>query len=192
MIERLYPGVYVDEISFRAAPIDGGPRSSIGELHAAAAATLPAGAALPSASPASSSSISSISSIISSAPSVSQTAAAPQWTDAGQHDPGITLTQLFAWLADSSLFRNDPVPAAARHTRVSGGSIGGLKIETSDGSQGSRPEAGGPADPPGAGKPAVSVSPGLALDPGGDDVAHDNVRLDAHISRYAGSEEDPH
>src|SRR5207245_1546900 len=34
---------------------------------------------------------------------------APEWTDHNLHDPGITLIELFAWLAEQDLFRVDRV-----------------------------------------------------------------------------------
>jgi len=41
-------------------------------------------------------------------------ALAPGWTDYNAHDPGITLLELFAWLAESDSYRLDQVSAAAR------------------------------------------------------------------------------
>src|SRR5690242_639459 len=32
---------------------------------------------------------------------------APEWTDVGGHDPGVTITELFAWLAGHTDFRLD-------------------------------------------------------------------------------------
>lgn len=37
-------------------------------------------------------------------------AAAPQWTDHNAHDPGITLLELFAWLAEKDSYRLDRIP----------------------------------------------------------------------------------
>ncbi|HYO13580.1 MAG TPA: putative baseplate assembly protein [Thermoanaerobaculia bacterium] len=37
---------------------------------------------------------------------------APGWTDHNVHDPGITLMELLAWMADMDLYRIDRVPAA--------------------------------------------------------------------------------
>src|SRR5687767_145055 len=37
---------------------------------------------------------------------------APGWTDHNLHDPGITLMELFAWVAEQDLYRLDRVPAA--------------------------------------------------------------------------------
>src|SRR3954447_13489028 len=37
---------------------------------------------------------------------------APGWTDHNLHDPGITLMELFAWVAEMDLYRLDRVPAA--------------------------------------------------------------------------------
>lgn len=38
----------------------------------------------------------------------------PDWTDAGRHDPGITLIELFAFVTESLLARDDPVGEARR------------------------------------------------------------------------------
>jgi hypothetical protein len=38
---------------------------------------------------------------------------APSWTDYNAHDPGITLLELFAWLAETGFYRLDRVPAAS-------------------------------------------------------------------------------
>ena len=40
---------------------------------------------------------------------------APEWTDHNTHDPGITLVDLFAWLAEMSIYRLNQVPE--RHQR---------------------------------------------------------------------------
>ncbi len=39
---------------------------------------------------------------------------APEWTDHNVHDPGITLMELFAWVAEMDLFRLNRVPEAHR------------------------------------------------------------------------------
>ena len=80
MVDRLYPGVYVTEVAFQAKPIDGVPTSSASGDAAHVAAR---DAKLPQA-------------------------AAPDWTQHNQADPGVTLVQVFTWLADSSLFRAQP------------------------------------------------------------------------------------
>jgi predicted phage baseplate assembly protein len=41
-------------------------------------------------------------------------ALAPAWTDYNAHDPGITLLELFAWLAEIDSYRLDQVPDASR------------------------------------------------------------------------------
>jgi len=38
----------------------------------------------------------------------------PEWTDFNQSDPGVTLVQLFAWLAESLQYRLDRVPEPSR------------------------------------------------------------------------------
>lgn len=40
-------------------------------------------------------------------------ALAPGWTDYNAHDPGITLVELFAWLAEGSSYRLDTIPEAS-------------------------------------------------------------------------------
>jgi predicted phage baseplate assembly protein len=35
---------------------------------------------------------------------------APEWTDHNVHDPGITLIELFAWLAETELYRLNRIP----------------------------------------------------------------------------------
>jgi hypothetical protein len=67
---------------------------------------------------------------------------APEWTDANTHDPGVTLLELHAFLAESDLYR------VSAH-----GQVNGLAVQTSD-----------------ADTPTVRVSPGVALDPQGQCV----------------------
>ena len=67
---------------------------------------------------------------------------APEWTDANTHDPGVTLLELHAFLAESELYR------VSAH-----GQVNGLAVQTGDGDT-----------------PAVRVSPGVALDPQGQSV----------------------
>ena len=38
----------------------------------------------------------------------------PQWTDLNQSDPGVTLVQLFAWIADTVGYRLDGIPESHR------------------------------------------------------------------------------
>ena len=38
----------------------------------------------------------------------------PQWTDLNQSDPGVTLVQLFAWIADTLGYRLDGIPESHR------------------------------------------------------------------------------
>ena len=83
MVDRLYPGVYVAEVAFQAKPIDGVPTSS---AHSDAAHAAARDAKLPQAT-------------------------APDWTQHNQADPGVTLVQVFTWLADWWLFQAQPVPA---------------------------------------------------------------------------------
>jgi hypothetical protein len=37
-----------------------------------------------------------------------------EWTDFNQSDPGVTLVQLFAWLADNLLYRSNRIPESSR------------------------------------------------------------------------------
>jgi len=39
---------------------------------------------------------------------------APDWTDDNAHDPGVTITGLFAWLTEENLYRLNSLPEAAR------------------------------------------------------------------------------
>src|SRR6516165_3145495 len=38
----------------------------------------------------------------------------PQWTNLNQSDPGVTLVQLFAWVADTLGYRFDRIPESHR------------------------------------------------------------------------------
>ncbi len=40
---------------------------------------------------------------------------APDWTDANESDPGIAITELFAWLNETTLWRLNDIPEQARH-----------------------------------------------------------------------------
>jgi hypothetical protein len=75
VVERLYPVVYVDELS-PAHPIDGVSTTSGASLAHASAAVAH-----------------------EPAPAV------PAWTDTNAHDPGVTLLQLMAWIGELTLFR---------------------------------------------------------------------------------------
>src|SRR4051794_4132285 len=39
---------------------------------------------------------------------------APEWTDHNAHDPGVTLLELFAWLAEMDIYRLNQVPPRHR------------------------------------------------------------------------------
>ena len=67
---------------------------------------------------------------------------APEWTDANTHDPGVTLLELHAFLAEIDLYRVSTY-----------GPVNGLAVQAGDGDT-----------------PAVRVSPGVALDPQGQSV----------------------
>jgi len=67
---------------------------------------------------------------------------AAEWTDANTHDPGVTLLELHAFLAEIDLYRVSTY-----------GPVNGLAVQAGDGDT-----------------PAVRVSPGVALDPQGQSV----------------------
>ena len=70
--------------------------------------------------------------------------AAPDWTVANAHDPGVTLVQLHAFTAESLLYRRD-----ATH-----GQVNGLAVQTDGGNEPS----------------ALEVSPGFALSRDGEAI----------------------
>jgi hypothetical protein len=39
---------------------------------------------------------------------------APEWTDHNAHDPGITLMELLAWLAEMNIYRLNQIPPRHR------------------------------------------------------------------------------
>jgi len=86
MPRLLYPGVYLEETEAQVSPIPG-VSTSVG------------GAALQS-----------ISAEFRSAVKTH----APGWTDQGEGDPGVTLLELFAFLAESLLFRANEIPERGR------------------------------------------------------------------------------
>jgi hypothetical protein len=119
MPEIRYPGVYVAEVSLASHPIDGVPTSQ-GTLVDRARQDSPR--SLPGA-------------------------AAPVWTDANTHDPGMGSAQLCDWLAQTTPFRLPPsFERHALHPALLG-IVGGLGVST----------AGNDAPP------RVSVSAGVAL-----------------------------
>lgn len=85
MPEYAYPGVYVAEVEARPHPIPGVP-TSVSELI-------------------SRETIASIGRLRDRLP--------PEWTDDNQHDPGIALLELAAWIAEQALFRGGTAPDAA-------------------------------------------------------------------------------
>ena len=46
----------------------------------------------------------------------------PDWTDAGAHDPGVTLVEVFAFLGEELLFRANQIPERVRARLVALGS----------------------------------------------------------------------
>lgn len=142
MVDRLYPGVYVTEVAFQAQPIDGVPTSSASGDAAHVAAR---DAKLPQA-------------------------AAPDWTQHNQADPGVTLVQVFTWLADSLLFRAQPDPAQRITLARSGWGVAhGLAVAPSAGDEGS--------------DATVTVSGGLAIAADGRPVSGDGSRPRHHVRK---------
>lgn len=92
-----YPGVYLQEIAFRSHPIDGVSTSTEPLTGGVKLQEVPSGVHP-----------------IDGVPTPPQPHA-PDWTDPAQHDPGITLVQLFAYLGDSLLYRSNLVPERDRH-----------------------------------------------------------------------------
>ena len=81
MAEYLYPGVYVTEVPMAMHPIPGVSTSTSDIIGAETIAKLQR--------------------LIERVPH--------NWTDAHQHDPGVALLELFAWLADQLASRMDQV-----------------------------------------------------------------------------------
>lgn len=52
---------------------------------------------------------------------------APDWTQHNNHDPGVTLVQMFGWVSESSLFG-----AARMHASVGHGVVQGLAVGSRD------------------------------------------------------------
>jgi hypothetical protein len=85
MPQYLYPGVYVEEVSTGVSSIPGVSTSSGKSLDALA---------------------SDLRRTIG--------AYAPDWTDVNESDPGVTLVQVFAFLAENLLYRTDAIPQRGR------------------------------------------------------------------------------
>ena len=77
MPEYLYPGVYVVEVAAGAKPIDGVSTSTTDLIGSDCIGKLHRLATVP----------------------------APEWTDHNEHDPGITVLELSAWLTESLVYR---------------------------------------------------------------------------------------
>lgn len=86
--------------------------------------------------------------------------AAPDWTEHNGSDPGVTLLELSAFVAEGLLYR----------THLAHGTVGGLAVKT----QGA--EAA----------PAVQLSPGMAVNASGESIA---APLSGTTSRYIGETE---
>ena len=84
MPEYLHPGVYVTEIASGAKPIEGVSTSTADLIGSEVISKLHRLATVP----------------------------APEWTDYNQHDPGVTLLELFAWLTELLAHRTERISAA--------------------------------------------------------------------------------
>jgi phage tail sheath protein FI len=80
-----YPGVYITEVESNVRPIDGVSTSTTNVLGSAQLAHIKELA----------------------------NSVAPDWTGSDDGDPGVALLELFAWLAESLLYRVNQVPDAA-------------------------------------------------------------------------------
>jgi hypothetical protein len=81
MPEYLYPGVYVVEVAAGAKPIDGVSTSTANLIGSDCIDKLHRLATVP----------------------------APEWTDYNEHDPGVTVLELLAWLTESLVYRTEPL-----------------------------------------------------------------------------------
>ncbi len=72
---------------------------------------------------------------------------APGWTDHNLHDPGITLMELFAWVAEMDLYRLDRVPAAHLRKFLALLGIRPLPPVGAEAALGLRLASGGPGGP---------------------------------------------
>ena len=79
MPEYLYPGVYVVEVAAGAKPIDGVSTSTADLIGSACIGKLHRLATVP----------------------------APEWTHYNEHDPGVTMLELLAWLTESLVCRTE-------------------------------------------------------------------------------------
>ena len=79
MPEYLHPGVYVAEVAAGAKPIDGVSTSTADLLGSEVISRLHGLATVP----------------------------APDWTQYNQHDPGVTVLELLAWLTESLVYRTE-------------------------------------------------------------------------------------
>jgi Fe-S cluster assembly protein SufD len=64
---------------------------------------------------------------------------APEWTDVGGHDPGMTITELFAWLAEHTDFRLDHEPVDLALALNSAFMTGGAVVHVKKGARVERP-----------------------------------------------------
>jgi len=108
-VEYLYPGVYVEEIAVSPRPIEGVPTST---APFAGVYLVEASAARESIDAMASKCASRIrrETLVEFARLADF---APDWTDHNDADPGVTLVQLLAWLAELQLYRSRPLPRDA-------------------------------------------------------------------------------
>jgi phage tail sheath protein FI len=101
MPEYLSPGVYIVEVKGNVHPIEGVPTSTADLLDPDCLARLRA----------------------------KRSALAPSWSDGAEHDPGVALLELAAWLAETTLARLDRVPdrAALAYMRLLAASLHALE-----------------------------------------------------------------
>ena len=101
MPEILHPGVYVVEVKGGVRSIEGVPTSTADFVDAALLVRLKALAEI----------------------------AAPGWTDTNEHDPGVALLSLVAWLSEATLYRMDELPdrAAVSAARIAAVALHALR-----------------------------------------------------------------
>lgn len=108
-VEYLAPGVYVEEIATAPTPIEGvststAPYVGVYLVDVRVAPTSRDGASAPTVPGIDRETLAAL---------VRMATHTPEWTDHGDHDPGITLVELFAFLAESLLYRARPLPRKA-------------------------------------------------------------------------------
>jgi hypothetical protein len=108
-VEYLAPGVYVEEIALRAHPIEGVPTSTAAYtgvylVDVQVAPKAADGVSAPSVPGIGRETVAALARLASHA---------PEWTDFNPPDPGVTLIDLLAFLAETVLYRAQPLPREA-------------------------------------------------------------------------------